>query len=129
MKKQKEPTIKQRDHVKNSPSKFRRQESWRYGRVKDSWRKARGIDSKMRKKVKGWPSSPNIGFRSPKGTRNLHPSGYVELRVQNVKDINNVESETQAIRVSRTIGKKKRVEILVDAKAKGIHVLNISLKA
>ena len=34
---------------KKRPS-FRRVESWRYKRVKDSWRKARGIDSKTRKK-------------------------------------------------------------------------------
>ena len=32
--------------------KFRRQESWRYKRVPDKWRRPHGIDSKMRKKVK-----------------------------------------------------------------------------
>ena len=38
---------------KTRPS-FRRVESWRYKRVKDPWRKARGIDSKTRKKKKIW---------------------------------------------------------------------------
>jgi len=36
---------------KKRPS-FRRVESWRYKRVKDSWRKARGIDSRTRIKSK-----------------------------------------------------------------------------
>ena len=45
---------------KKRPS-FRRVESWRYKRVKDSWRKARGIDSKTRKKKKSGVKSPTVG--------------------------------------------------------------------
>ncbi len=109
---------------KHKKPKFKRQESWRYKRVKENWRKPRGIDSKMRKKVKGWPPSPNAGYRSPKKTRGLHPSGYVEVRVQTVQDLNGLDPETQAIRIARTVGGKKRVEILALADERGIHVLN-----
>ena len=42
---------------KKRPS-FRRVESWRYVRVKDSWRKARGIDSRTRIKSKSGVKSP-----------------------------------------------------------------------
>ncbi len=109
---------------KHKKPKFKRQESWRYKRVKANWRKPRGIDSKMRKKVKGWPSSPEAGHRSPKKTRGLHPSGYVEIRVQTVEDINAIDPENQTIRIGRTVGGKKRVEILALADKRGIHVLN-----
>jgi large subunit ribosomal protein L32e len=104
--------------------KFRRQESWRYTRVGDSWRKPRGIDSKMRKKVKGWPVSPTTGYRSPKNKRGLHPSGFVETRVYSVEDLGEINPELQAIRIARTVGGRKRVEILALAEERGIHVLN-----
>lgn len=112
------------DYVKHKKPRFRRQESWRYKRVGDVWRRPRGIDSKMRKKVKGWPPSPAIGYRSPKKTRGLHPSGFVEVRVQSVEELAGIDPELQAIRVSSTVGGRKRVEIIALAEEKGIHVLN-----
>jgi len=81
------PTNK-RQLSKHKKPEFKRQESWRYKRVKKNWRKPCGIDSRMRKKVKGWPPSPTVGYRSPKKTRELHPSGYTEVRVQTVEDVN-----------------------------------------
>jgi large subunit ribosomal protein L32e len=104
--------------------RFRRQESWRYKRVTDRWRKPHGIDSKMRKKIKGWPVCPTTGYRSPKKTRGLHPSGFVETRVQSVADLQGIDPELQAIRIGRTVGGRKRVEIMALAEEKGIHVLN-----
>lgn len=104
--------------------KFRRQESWRYKRVTDRWRRPHGVDSKMRKKIKGWPASPTTGYRSPKKTRGLHPSGFVETRVVTVEDLMGIDPELQAIRIARTVGGRKRVDILTLAEEKGIHVLN-----
>jgi large subunit ribosomal protein L32e len=104
--------------------RFRRQESWRFKRVTDRWRRPHGIDSKMRKKVKGWPASPTTGYRSPKKTRGLHPSGFVETRVQSVADLGGIDPELQAIRIAHTVGGRKRVEIMALAEEKGIHVLN-----
>ena len=112
-KKLKQPTEKQSSTklqlCKRKKQKFKRQESWRYKRVKEKWRRPRGIDSKMRKKIKGWPPSPQAGYRSPKKTRYLHPSGYVEMKVQRVEDLNGIDPKTQAIRISRTVGEKKRL--------------------
>ena len=119
-----EQLSKKRQLQKRKKPKFKRQESWRYKRVKANWRKPRGIDSKMRKKVKGWPPSPKAGYRSSKKTRGLHPSGYGEIHVQAVEDLYTIDPENQAIRIGRTVGGKKRVEILALADKKGIHVLN-----
>lgn len=120
----KEQALKARKRIKGKKPDFKRQESWRYKRVKENWRRPRGIDSKMRKKVKGWPQSPSAGYRGPKAARGLHPSGYVEILVQNVDDVDGVDPETQAIRIAHTVGAKKRVEISARAKEKGIHILN-----
>jgi large subunit ribosomal protein L32e len=119
-----EKQFPKKGHSGRKKPKFRRQESWRYKRVGDTWRKPHGIDSKMRKKVKGWPVSPTTGYRSPKKTRGLHPSGFVETLVQSVEDLGGIDPELQAIRIARTVGGRKRVEILASAEEKGIHVLN-----
>jgi large subunit ribosomal protein L32e len=119
-----EQQLPKKDYSKHQKPKFRRQESWRYKRVSNVWRKPHGIDSKMRKKIKGWPPSPTTGYRSPKKTRGLHPSGFVEIRVHTVEDLNEIDPELQAIRIARTVGGRKRVEILALAGERGIHVLN-----
>jgi large subunit ribosomal protein L32e len=119
-----EEQLFKKDYSKHKKPKFRRQESWRYKRVTDVWRRPHGIDSKMRKKVKGWPPSPTIGYRSSKKTRGLHPSGFVETRVYSVEDLSKIDPELQAIRIGHTVGVRKRVEILALAGEKGIHVLN-----
>jgi len=113
-----------RQRQKSKKPKFRRQESWRYKRVSEVWRKPDGLDSKMRKKVKGWPNSAEVGYRSPRVARGLHPSGYTEVLVRTVDDLGKVDPQTQAIRIAHTIGMKKRAEISLRAGEKGIHILN-----
>jgi len=113
-----------RERHKSKKPKFRRQESWRYKRVSQVWRKPDGIDSKMRKKMKGWPKSVQIGYRGPKVARGLHPSGYIEVLVRTVDDLNKVDPKTQAIRIAHTVGMKKRAEISVRADERGVHILN-----
>lgn len=103
---------------------FRRQESWRYKRVKDNWRRARGIDSHMRKSKKGWPKSPNIGYRTNKKIRYLHPSGFKEVRVFNTDDLLDVNPNFEVIRIAHTVGFRKRIQILNKAKDLGITILN-----
>jgi len=109
---------------KSKKPKFRRQESWRYKRVSEVWRKPDGVDSKMRKKVKGWPKSAEIGYRGPRVARGLHPSGYEEVLVRTVDDLSKVDPKTQAIRIAHTVGMKKRAEISIRAGERGVRILN-----
>ncbi len=116
--------LKVRERVKAKKPDFRREESWRYKRLKPSWRKPRGVDSKMRKSVKGWPRSPGAGYRGPRGARGLHPSGYGEVLVHSVDDVEGVDPETQAARIAHTVGERKRLDISARAKERGIRILN-----
>ncbi|MCD6465528.1 50S ribosomal protein L32e [Candidatus Bathyarchaeota archaeon] len=116
--------VELRKKVKSKKPEFRRQESWRYKRVKENWRRPRGIDSKMRRKVKGWPATVNIGYRGPKLARGLHPSALREVLVYNPDDLREINPETEAIRIAHTVGARKRAEILSRARELGIHVLN-----
>ncbi len=120
--KQRALTVRKR--LKSKKPDFRRQEVWRYKRLKESWRRPRGIDSKMRMKVKGWPKSVEIGYRGPREARGLHPSGYAEVLVHNVDEVDEVDPKTQAIRIAHTVGARKQVEISARASKKGIRILN-----
>ncbi len=119
-----EQAVKLRKVVKARKPKFRKHESWRYKRLKESWRKPRGLDNKMRLKVKGWPKSVNVGYGGPRIARGLHPSGYKEVLVHTPDEVTKVNPKTQAIRIAHTVGTRKRIQIFSLAREIGIHVLN-----
>ena len=64
------------------------------------------------------------GFRGPASVRGLHPSGFEEVRINTPKDVDNVDPKTQAIRIARTVGDKKREVIVKKADELGIRVFN-----
>ena len=107
---------------RNNP-KFVRWLSTSLRRVKSPWRKPHGINSKVREKLKGKLPMPTVGYRSPKEMRYLHPSGFKEVLVNNVKDLEKA-SEKEAVRISSTVGKRKRSEILKKAGEMKLKVLN-----
>lgn len=116
-----------RARAKNKKPKFLRSESWRYSRFSLSWRKQRGLDNKIRRKIKGWPPGPSTGYKGPKIARGLHPSGYREVIVHNVQDLSAVDPATQAIRIAHTVGKRKRALIIDEAKKLELKILNIKV--
>jgi large subunit ribosomal protein L32e len=103
---------------------FKRWMSQAYKRVKESWRKPRGIHSKVRIRKKGKIKMPSVGYGAPKELRFLHPSGLKEILVSNLKDLEKVDPKTQAIRIAHTVGEKKRKEIIKKAEELKIKILN-----
>ena len=120
-----EKALKLRERVKLKKPNFVRHEGWRYKRLKEGWRRPRGLDNKMRRKIKGWPPTVNVGYRGPKATRGLHPSGYKEVLAYNTKDLEEIDPKTQAIKIAHTVGKRKRAKILIEARKKKITILNL----
>lgn len=113
-----------RKKIKAKKPTFVAYESWRYKRIKSRWRAPKGIDNMMRLKRKGVPKSPSIGYGSPKKIRGLHPSGFDEVIVYNVKDLDKVNPERQAIRIANSVGGRKAVDIMDEAEKRAIWVLN-----
>jgi len=100
-----------RAEKKDRQPHFVRQEGHRYRRVGLTWRKPRGVHSKMRQHWGYRINVVSIGFRGPRAARGLHPSGFREVLVHNVKDLDVVDPQTQAIRIGKTVGSKKRAAI------------------
>jgi len=117
--------LKARKRAKAKKPEFARPESWRYLKLKENWRRPRGLDNKMRRKIKGWPPTVSVGYKGPKVARGLHPSGYRDVLVHNVKELSAVDPKTQAARIARTVGKKKRAQIIAEARERKVVVLNV----
>ncbi|KAL0363530.1 UNVERIFIED_CONTAM: Ribosome maturation factor RimM [Sesamum calycinum] len=73
--------------IKKRVKKFKRPQSDRFISVKPSWRRPKGIDSRVRRKFKGSTLMPNIGYGSDKKTRHYLPNGFKKFLVHNVKEL------------------------------------------
>lgn len=116
-----------RDKLSKKRPSFRRVESWRFKRVKKSWRKSRGIDSQTRMKEKSGVKSPSVGYRSPKKVRGIHPSGYEEVMVFNVNDLKGLNNKKHALKLSGRLGAKKRIALIDYAQNRGFKILNVGI--
>ncbi|MDG6218644.1 MAG: 50S ribosomal protein L32e [Candidatus Thermoplasmatota archaeon] len=113
-----------RKEKKKKTPRFLREEWFRYKRISKNWRRPDGITSKMRINKKYRPSRVRVGFRGPKNVRGLHPSGFEEVLVYNVSDLESINAGVQAARIAGTVGTKKRVAIAEKAKELDIRLLN-----
>jgi large subunit ribosomal protein L32e len=121
--------LKARERAKKKKPAFVRPESWRYDKFSESWRRPRGLDNKMRRKIKGWPPTVSTGYKGPKAARGLHPSGYREVLVHTPSEIAQINPQTQAARIAHTVGMRKRAQIIAEAKKREVYILNFKLIA
>ncbi len=116
--------VELRAKLKERIPKFLRVNYARYDKIDDSWRKQRGRHNTIRRSIKGAGNKVSIGYGIPAKMKHLHPSGYKEVLVRNLRDVEKVDPKIEAIRIASNVGLKKRLEILRVAKERGIYVLN-----
>jgi large subunit ribosomal protein L32e len=119
-----EELLAARKRVAQKRPNFIRQESWRYDRLAENWRKPKGKDNKMRKQKSGMPAIVKVGYRGPRAARGLHPSGYRDNVIHNTAELSKLDPKNDAARIGHTVGEKKRREIVSKAVELGIKVLN-----
>lgn len=116
--------LKLREKQKRKQPKFRRQEWFRYKRLGEKWRRPKGLHSKMRKNLKYRPPLVRIGYRKVKAARGLHPSGFEDVLVHNLKELQALDPKKQAARIASGVGARKRKEMQEYAREHNIRVLN-----
>src|SRR5215471_14147316 len=105
-------------------TKFRRQESWRLKRVKENWRRPRGVTSRMRKEKNGWPAIVKVGRGSNSSKKGRHPKGLIEKRVRNEADLEGLNPALHIIRLFSGLGERRRLVLIERAKSLNIHIAN-----
>jgi len=116
--------LQKRDAERRKMPRFRRQEWYRYKRLGTAWRRPRGLHSKMRKGLRYRTPVVSIGYRTPVISRGLHPSGFEDVLVYNVKDIEALDPKVQAARIGHSVGVRKRIAMIEKAAKLKIRVLN-----
>ncbi len=115
-----------RKKLKSKKPDFYRHLWWKKPKFKNDpkWRKPKGSDNKMRLKRKGYPPIVEVGYRSPRLVRGLHPSGLKPVVVHNPDELDRLDPETMIIYIGRTVGLRKKIEIMKKAIEKGFKIAN-----
>jgi large subunit ribosomal protein L32e len=116
--------LKLKKDIKNKTPHFKRQQWFAYRRVGDSWRRPRGIHSKQRHHLYYRTNVVSVGYRTPKEVRGLHPSGFKEVLIHTINDLNGIDPKKDAVRIAHSVGARKRAGIEEKADELGIRVLN-----
>jgi large subunit ribosomal protein L32e len=111
---------------KKKTKRFARIQSDLYKRVKPSWRHVRGIDSRFRRKYRGTPRHPTIGFGSDKATKYLLPNGLKPFLVHSEKDLEPLftQNKVYAAVIGHSVGGVLRRKIEQKAEENQIVVVN-----
>ena len=112
--------------VKKHKGTFDRFESDRYARLDRSWRRPRGIDCRVRRRFRGAPRAPKIGYASNKKTRNLLPNYLKKFVVNNVNEVDLLlmNNDKYCAEIANTVGAVKRIAILRRADELGVKITN-----
>jgi large subunit ribosomal protein L32e len=103
---------------------FKRDGYGKKRQLSDSWRKPRGQHNKQREQKKAKGALPKPGFGSPVAVRGMHPSGFFEVLVFSVRELDGIDPKTHAIRLGATVGDRTRLGLQEKALAAGFKVLN-----
>ena len=112
--------------LKKRIAKVNRFHSDRYGRVGTSWRKPRGIDNKMRRRISGTIRMPRVGHGSDLRTKYLLPCGMKKFLIRNISDLEILlmNNRTYAGEIAHSISAKSRIAIIERAKELNVRIMN-----
>jgi len=114
--------LRVRDRQKSKKPEFRNHDSHKKKRLTTSWRKPRGLHNKLRQHIAAKGKLVKAGYGSPRAVKAFHPCGLPEALIFCADDLKRAEG--CAVRISRRIGRKKRIMIEEMAKELNLKVLN-----
>jgi len=112
---------------KRKKPRFTRQDAHKKAKLPGSWRKPRGLQSKLRLKRRGYVRPISIGYGSPKATRGM-VKGLVPVIITVAADYEGLDAKQHGAIISSTLGSRRREQLITLAKEKGITVLNLDVE-
>ncbi|WP_094228839.1 50S ribosomal protein L32e [Methanolobus psychrotolerans] len=116
--------FKVRKIQKHKKPDFKRTDCHKYKRLDSNWRRPRGLQGKQRRHYKSKGALAQVGYGSPAVVKGLHPSGYAEVLVFTVAELDNVNAVEEAIRIAAKVGGRKKALIEAKAAELSIKILN-----
>lgn len=120
-----ERLLEARRELKKRTPEFIRVDAHKRKRLEKVWRKPKGRHTKMREQKRGARKRVEPGFRSPAEVRGLSRSGHEPVMVNRPEDIEGIDSRTQAVLFSATLGTRKKVAAVNAALKRNIKILNL----
>ncbi|ORX94781.1 ribosomal protein L32e [Basidiobolus meristosporus CBS 931.73] len=116
--------------VKKRTKHFKRHQSDRYKTVKESWRKPKGIDNRVRRRFKGQIPMPKIGYGSNQKTRHLMPNGFKKFVVASPRELEVLlmQNRTYAAEIAHNVSSKNRIAIVERAQQLNVKVTNANAR-
>ena len=111
--------------LKRRQPTFRRQQAAIRKKLKDGWRKPRGLHSKMKDGIKGHPKSRRMGYRTPVAVRGMTAKGLIPVRIERPEGLAGLDPKTHAIVLGK-IGGRKKVLVIEQAVQAGFTLVNAS---
>ncbi len=106
--------------------RFIRESSWKVKSLDKSWRKPKGLHSKMRVGKGGKPSTVKVGYRMPNKFRGLHKSGREIKKVSSIDEMKELKPKEVIVEFPSNLGLKKKSELVKFAKENNYYILNIN---
>ncbi|NQV08600.1 50S ribosomal protein L32e [Candidatus Woesearchaeota archaeon] len=110
--------------MKRKKPSFIRQDAHKKKRLGKKWRRAKGLQSKVRLNLKGYVRKVKIGYGKPKKIFGVNKSGLKPVDVNNVSDLKKIDSKTEGALI-RNIGLKKKLDVLKKSIDMKISILNM----
>ena len=116
--------------IKKHTARFLRHHEGRFRRINGkrfpTWRRPRGIDSRVRRRFKSNQRTVKIGFRTAKAHRHLLPNGFRKFIVNNTHDLELLllNNRKYAAQIAHNVAIPKRLAIIQRAKQLDVRVLN-----
>jgi large subunit ribosomal protein L32e len=110
--------------LKGKKPQFKRAAYHKFKRLDSNWRHPRGIQGKQRRKYISKGALAQVGYGSPVAVKGLHPSGYSDVLISSVDELELIDPSYEAIRIASTVGARKKAIIITKAEELGIKILN-----
>lgn len=110
--------------LKGKKPQFKRAAYHKFKRLDSNWRRPRGTQGKQRRKYISKGALAQVGYGSPVAVKGLHPSGYSDVLISSVDELELIDPSYEAIRIASTVGARKKAIIIAKAEELGIKILN-----